>query len=51
MDKQTEKYYLENARLNFTNEVDKHFLPITLMEAIDTFLLAYDHATKQIEQL
>ncbi len=30
MDNQTEKYYLKNARLNFTNEVDKHNLPIEL---------------------
>jgi hypothetical protein len=28
MDNQTEKYYLKNARLNFSNEVDKHNLPI-----------------------
>ncbi len=32
MDNQTEKYYLKNARLNFSNEVDKHNLPIELLK-------------------
>jgi hypothetical protein len=51
MDNQTEKYYLKNARLNFSNEVDKHNLPIELLTAIDSFLLAYDYAVNKIEQL
>jgi len=51
MDNQTEKYYLKKARINISNKVEKHNLPIELLTAIDSFLLAYDYAVNKIEQL